>query len=93
MCAASRIRTGVIHTGVLLECPRSLQFFRNFLSARNQKKNAEESVTAPHLAHPEGCAALRIVLVAVPRISRSREHFPGGFDQRLLYFERHHGGP
>ena len=31
---------------------------------------------APHLAHPDGRAALRIVLVTVPRVSRSCEHFP-----------------
>ena len=30
--------------------------------------------------HPEGCAALHIVLVTVPRVSRSCEHFPDGFD-------------
>ena len=28
---------------------------------------AERAAPAPHLAHPEGCAALRIVLVTVPR--------------------------
>jgi len=28
---------------------------------------AEEPAPAPHLAHPEGCAALRIVLVTVRR--------------------------
>ena len=28
--------------------------------------NAEQPAPAPHLAHPEGCAALRIVLVTVP---------------------------
>ena len=33
---------------------------------------------------PEGCAALRIVLVNVPRVSRSCEHFPDGFDLQLL---------
>jgi len=33
-----------------------------------------------HLAHPEGCAALRIVLVTVPRVSRFCEHFPDGSD-------------
>ena len=35
-----------------------------------------EPAPAPHLAHPEGCAALRIVLVTVPRVYRSCEHFP-----------------
>ena len=37
---------------------------------------AEQPAPTPHLAHPKGCAALRIVLVTVPRISRSCEHFP-----------------
>ena len=32
---------------------------------------AEQPAPAPHLAHPEGCAALRIVLVTVPHDSRS----------------------
>ena len=41
---------------------------------------AEQPAPAPHLAHPEGCAAVRIVLVTVPRVSRSREHFLDGFD-------------
>jgi len=45
---------------------------------------AEQPAPAPHLAHPEGCAALRIVLVTVPRVSRSCEHFPDGFDLHLL---------
>ena len=36
-----------------------------------------------HLAHPEGSAALRILRVTVPRVSRSCEHFPGGFDLHL----------
>jgi hypothetical protein len=34
-------------------------------------------------AHPGGCAALRIVLVTVPRVSRSCEHFQDGFDLPL----------
>ena len=47
---------------------------------------AEQPAPAPHLAHPEGCAALhlRIVLVTVHRVSRSCEHFPDGFDLPLL---------
>ena len=45
---------------------------------------AEQPAPAPHLAHPEGCAALRIELVMVPRVSRSCEHFPDGFDLHLL---------
>ena len=34
----------------------------------------------PAPAHPEGRAALRIVLVTVPRASRSCEHFPDGLE-------------
>ena len=45
---------------------------------------AEQPAPAPHLAHQEGCAALRSVLVTVPRVSRSCEHFSGGFDLHLL---------
>ena len=45
---------------------------------------AEQPATAPHPAHPEGCAALRIVLVTVARVSRSCEHFPDVFDPHLL---------
>ena len=45
---------------------------------------AEQPAPAPHIAHPEGCAALRILLVTVPRVSRSCEHFPDGFDLHLL---------
>ena len=51
---------------------------------RNWYFIAERPAPAPHLAHPEGCAALRIVLVTVPRVSRSCEHFPDGFDLYLL---------
>jgi len=32
---------------------------------------AEQTAPAPHLAHPEGYAALHIVLVTVPRVSRA----------------------
>jgi len=45
---------------------------------------AEHPAPAPLLAHPEGCAALRILLVTVPRVSRSCEHFTDGFDLHLL---------
>ena len=41
---------------------------------------AEQPAPAPHLAHPEGCTVLRIVLVILPLVSRSDEHFPDGFD-------------
>jgi len=49
---------------------------------------AEQPAPAPHLAHPEGCAALRIVLGTVPRVSHSYEHFPDGFDLHLLQCRR-----
>ena len=45
---------------------------------------AEQPAPEPHLAHPEGCDALSIVPVTVPRVSRSCEHFPDGFDLHLL---------
>ena len=45
---------------------------------------AKPTVPAPHLAHPEGRSALRIVLVTVPRVCRSCEHLPDGFDLHLL---------
>ena len=45
---------------------------------------AEQPAPAPHLARPEGRAALRIVLIAVARVSRSFEHFPVDFDLGLL---------
>jgi hypothetical protein len=44
----------------------------------------EQPAPAPHLAHPDGCAALRVVLLTVPRVSRACEHFPNGFDLHLL---------
>ena len=44
---------------------------------------AEQPAPAPHLAHPEGCAALRTVLVTVPRVSRSCGNFPDEFDLHL----------
>ena len=40
---------------------------------------AEQSALAPHLAHPEECSALRVVLVTVPHASRSGGHFPDVF--------------
>jgi len=42
---------------------------------------AEQPAPAPHLAHPEGCAALRVVLVTLPRVSRS----PGCIVSRLAF--------
>ena len=41
----------------------------------------EQPAPAPHLTHPEGCAALRIVLITVPHVS---ENLPDGFDLRRL---------
>ena len=52
---------------------------------------AEQPAPAPHLAHSEGRAALRVVLVTVPRVSRSCEHFSDGFDLHLLQWGRTHG--
>ena len=46
---------------------------------------AEQPAPVPHLACPEGRAALRMVLDTVPRISRSCERFPDGFDLHLLH--------
>ena len=45
---------------------------------------AEKPAPAPHLAHPEGCAALRILLLTVPRVSRYCELFPDEFNLHLL---------
>ena len=45
---------------------------------------AERPAPAPHLAHPEGCAALRIVLLTAPRVSCYFENFPDRFDLHLL---------
>ena len=45
---------------------------------------AKQPAPAPRLAHSEGRAALRIVLVTVFHVSRSCEHFPDGFDLCLL---------
>ena len=44
---------------------------------------AERPAPALHLACPEECAVLRIVLVTVSRVSHSCEHFPDGFDLSL----------
>ena len=45
---------------------------------------AEEPAPAPQLAHPGGCASLRVVLVHVPRASRSCERLSAGFDLHFL---------
>ena len=41
---------------------------------------AAQPAPAPHLAHPEGFAALHMVLITMPRVCRSCEHFPNGLD-------------
>ena len=53
---------------------------------------AEQLAPAPHLACPEGRAAPRIVLVTVPRVSRSCGHFPDGLDLHLPQWGCIHGG-
>jgi hypothetical protein len=57
-----------------------------------QEARQEVDAQALHLAHPEGCAALRIVLGTVPRVSHSCEHCPDGFDFHLLHTCRDGGG-
>jgi hypothetical protein len=37
------------------------------------------------MPHPEGCAALCIVLVTMPHVGRACEHFPDGFEFQLLH--------
>ena len=44
------------------------------LAARDWYFITEQPAPAPHLAHPEGCAAIRIVLVTVPRPSSPERH-------------------
>ena len=46
---------------------------------------AEQPAPAPHLANPEGCAALSIVLLTVPRVSRSSKHLSDAFNLDLLH--------
>ena len=52
-------------------------------SKRGRCLIAQQPAPAPHLAHPEGYAALRIVLITLPCVSRSCEHVPDGFDLHL----------
>ena len=54
-------------------------FLSSSCSPRDRHFIAVQPAPAPHLAHPEGRAALRIVLVTVPRVSRSCEHFLDGY--------------
>ena len=69
-------------------CPESLRPFTHGPARTHPHRDwyfiAEQPAPAPHLAHLEGCGALRIVLVTAPRVSRSCEHFPEGFDLHLL---------
>ena len=53
---------------------------------RDRYSIAEQPAPAPHLAHPDGCAALRILLYTVPRVSCTCEHFPDGLDLYLLHY-------
>ena len=59
--------------GHCLHHPR-VAVLRRVLPPRDWYFIAEQPAPALHLAHPEGCAALRIVLVTVPRVIRSCEH-------------------
>jgi len=58
---------------------------------------AEQPAPAPHLARPEGRAALHIVLVTFPRVSRSCEgdktlnHEPSGLSERYPTFDQRSG--
>ena len=54
------------------------------LLPKNQRQHRTLHIQKDALPHPEGCAAPRIVLVTVPRVSRSCEHVPDGFDLHLL---------
>ena len=54
---------------------------------------AAQPAPAPHLAHTEGCATLRFVLVTAPPVSRSCKHFPDQFDLHLLGAPRHARDP
>ena len=79
---------------------QSHRYSRSFLSPRDkmcltsvQEERdwyviAEQSAPAPHLAHPKRCADLRNVVVTVPCVSRSCEHFSDGFDLHLLLSRR-----
>ena len=58
---------------------------RSMSSRRDWCLIAEQPTPTPHLAHSEECAALRLVLVTVPRGSRSCENFLDGFDLHLLH--------
>ena len=70
--------------GTPLQSPLFTIRYLHILSDRDWNSIADQPAPAPHLAHPEGRAALRIVLVTVPRVSRSCEHFLDGFDLHLL---------
>ena len=85
---ASILHSCCIITGMILRCHCFFASCAAHLCGRRLQRDlyfiAEQVALAPHLAHPEGCAALRIVLVAVPRVSRSCQHFPDSFDVHLL---------
>ena len=66
---------GVLGLEATLDVPKlgvpGVEHARGNLHWRDWYFIAEQPAPAQHLAHPEGYAALRIVLVTVPRVSRS----------------------
>ena len=63
-------------TGRIEARPRVSGFGCRRAGARDWYHIAERPAPAPHLAHLEGCAALLMEPVTVPRVSRSCERFP-----------------
>ena len=57
---------------------------RKHCTSRDWYFIAEQPAPVPHLAHSAGFAALRIVLVTVPGVSRSCDHCLDGFNLHLL---------
>ena len=68
---------------VMLMLPRSESRDLLLLPSK-QRQHCSLHIQQDALPHPGGCAALRIVLVTVPRVSRSCENFSDGFVLRLL---------
>jgi len=88
-CTRSTTRTGA-RWSWRASCPRAASARATSTSRPREGTSdwyfiAEQPAPAPRLANPEGYAALRIVLVTVPRVSRSCEHFPDIFDLHLLH--------
>ena len=84
--AASRAARASIW-GELFGVPHSFVIEKERATLRDWYVIAGQAAPAPHFAHLEACAALRTVLVTVPRASRSSEHFPVGFDLHLLLMD------